>query len=84
MIIDFYIFFFKGEVYKYLIHNNNYLNAYTIHYYISSNAYIIDYIISSVGVQKFSISDIIIDFYTSFLGRRMYKSFLSNILLIFM
>lgn len=54
-------------MHKYLIYNNNYLNFHTI-----------DYFISFSGVQKFSFSDMIFDFYALILKRKIHKSFMSD------
>lgn len=50
-------------IHKYLIHNNNYLNAYIKGNFIISSIHIIDNFITPGKVQKFLILDMIIDFY---------------------
>ena len=40
-------------MYKYLIHNNNYLNTHIIENFIITSTDIIDYFITSRGMQKF-------------------------------
>lgn len=54
-------------MHKYLIHDNNYLNFYTT-----------DYLISFSGVQKFSFSDMIFNFYELILKRKVHKSSMSD------
>lgn len=65
-------------MYKYSIYDNNSLNAYTIHYFIIFGAHTIDYFILFDGMRKFSISNMIMDFYIPLFEGRVYKSSLSD------